>query len=84
MKKRKKEVVHRKDELLKGLILAKLKAIEKRKFGKNSIGDLSLVFRVFLLRYLNLNYEFTLEELVGELNKVKGQNNKYNGAADRD
>src|SRR3989338_1064756 len=71
MSPEKKEVVDRKNDLLRGLILAKLKTIQKEEFEPKSIDKLSLVFRVFLLRHLNLNYEFTSEELVNELGKAK-------------
>ncbi|MBW2975849.1 hypothetical protein KY347_00220 [Candidatus Woesearchaeota archaeon] len=65
----KKEEIYEKNELLRKLILTRLKSVRKEKFGDKAIDKLSLVFRVFLLRHLNLNYEFTLEELIAELNK---------------
>lgn len=71
MSPEKKEAIGRKGDLLRGLILAKLKAIQKEEFEPKSIAKLSLVFRVFLLRHLNLNYEFTSEELAKELDKAK-------------
>ena len=71
MVRKKKEVIGNKNELLRKLILAKLKGIQKEKFEPKAIDKFSLVFRVFLLRHLNLNYEFTGEELVNELNKAK-------------
>lgn len=67
----KKEDVDRKNELLRKLILTKLRTIKKEKFEPKTIDKFSLTFRVFLLRYLNLQYEFTLEELALELNKTK-------------
>ncbi len=71
MNPEKKEVIDKRNILLRKLILAKLSSIRKEKFEPKTIDKLSLTFRVFLLRYLNLNYEFTLEELINELNKTK-------------
>jgi len=71
MASEKKEVAGKRNELLSRIILTKLKTIRKEKFGPKSIDKFSLTIRVFLLRYLNLNYEFTLDELVDELNKRK-------------
>lgn len=71
MRTEKKEVVDGRKRLLRKLILTKLMTVRKEKFGPKSIDKFSLVFRVFLLRYLNLNYEFTLDELINELNKIK-------------
>jgi len=79
MNPEKKEEVDRKNELLSKLILTKLRTIKKEKFDPKTIDKLSLVFRVFLLRYLNLNYEFTLEELINELNKIKIQSKLKDG-----
>ena len=70
MAQEKKEAVDR-NELLRRLILTKLNTIKKEKFEPKTIDKFSLTFRVFLLRYLNLNYEFTLEELIDELDKSK-------------
>jgi len=78
MNQGKKEAVDSKNELLSKLILTKLRTIKKEKFELKTIDKLSLVFRVFLLRYLNLNYEFTLEELINELSKSKVQSNLKN------
>lgn len=58
-------------EALRKVILAKLSSIEKKKFEENSIDEFSLAFRVFLLKYLNLDYEFTEEELLQELDRKK-------------
>lgn len=71
MKPKKKEVMGERSVLLRKLVLTKLKTIRKEKFEPKTIDKFSLVFRVFLLRYLNLNYEFTLDELIKELNKAK-------------
>lgn len=71
MKPKKKEVVDGRKALLRKLIFTKLMGIRREKFEPKTIDKFSLVFRVFLLRYLNLNYEFTLDELVKELNKIK-------------
>ncbi len=71
MKAEKKEAVDGRKRLLRKLILTKLRSVHKEKFGPKAIDKFSLVFKVFLLRYLNLNYEFTLDELLNELNKIK-------------
>ena len=67
----KKEVVDKRNEIIRKLILTKLKTIRKEKFEPKTVDKFSLTYRVFLLRYLNLNYEFTLDELIKELNKRK-------------
>ena len=67
----KKEAVGVRNQVIRKLILTKLNTIRKEKFQPKTIDKFSLVFRVFLLRYLGLNYEFTFEELVNELNKKK-------------
>lgn len=66
-----KKEVYEKDGVLRTLILAKLKSLRKEKFEAKSIDDFSLIFRVFILKYLNLNYEFTEEELASEMDKKK-------------
>ena len=65
----KKEVDINQLEVLKKVILAKLSSIQHKKFEEKSIDELSLAFRVFLLKFLKLNYEFTDEELLNELEK---------------
>ena len=67
---KKKEVVDEGSDILRNLILSKFDSIQAKKFEPKTIDEFSLAFRVFLLRYLNLNYEFTLEELVKDLNKI--------------
>jgi hypothetical protein len=71
MSPEKKEVEDRKNQVIRRLIITKLRALRKEKFGPKTVDKFSLTFRVFLLRYLNLNYEFTLDELANELNKTK-------------
>ncbi|MBI2651502.1 hypothetical protein HYX01_03455 [Candidatus Woesearchaeota archaeon] len=70
MAEEKKEAIN-KNEILRKLIVGKLQSIEKEKFEQKSLDRFSLVFRAFLLRYLNLNYEFTQEELFNEMEKRK-------------
>src|SRR3989338_5942415 len=60
-----------KNAVLRRLILDKLSNINRQKFCPESIDHLSLAFRVFLLRYCNLNYEFTEDELAKELDRLK-------------
>jgi hypothetical protein len=59
------------NEVLRKLILTRIKKIRKQKFNEKTIDKFGVTFRVFLLRYLNLNYEFTVDELIIELNKTK-------------
>ena len=66
-----KKEVARDNNVLRRLILDRIKSIRKQKFDNKAIDDFSVTFRVFLLRYMNLNYEFTLEELIRELKKIK-------------
>ena len=54
---------------LRSAILDKLESIRHQKFDDKKIDRFSLAFRIFLLKYLNLNYEFTEEELLNELSK---------------
>ena len=56
-------------ELIRKVILAKLNSLKSRQFEDKSLDEFSLAFRVFLLKYLKLNYEFTEEELSAELDK---------------
>lgn len=70
----KKEVDSDQLDVLKDIITTKLNAIRHNKFEEKSIDGFSLAFRVFLLKFLKLNYEFTDEELFSELDK-KGINN---------
>src|SRR3989338_7132047 len=56
-------------ELIRKVILAKLNSLKSRQFEDKSLDEFSLAFRVFLLKYLKLNYEFTEEELSSELDK---------------
>ena len=67
----KKEVDSGQLEVLRKVIFEKLSAISGKKFEDKSVDDFSLAFRIFLLKYLRLNYEFTEEELVTELDKKK-------------
>jgi len=71
MSPKKKEASGKRSVLLRNIIFTKLKSIKKEKFGPKTIDKFSLTIRVFLLRYLNLNYEFTIDELINELNKRK-------------
>ena len=59
------------NEVLRKLILTRIKKLKKQKFNEKAIDKFSVTFRVFMLRYLNLNYEFTVDELIIELNKTK-------------
>lgn len=67
----KKEVLEDRLEVLRKVVLKKLSSLKKKKFEGNLIDDFGLAFRIFILRYLNLNYEFTEEELSAELDKRK-------------
>jgi hypothetical protein len=60
-----------KNQVLRRLILGKLRALEKKKFEAKVIDEFSLLFKAFLLRYLNLDCEFTSDELVNHLKKTK-------------
>lgn len=66
-----KKEVNNKEEVLSRLILSRINAIRRQRFEDKTIDKFSVAFRVFLLRYLNLSYEFTLEELANELDKAK-------------
>ena len=65
----KKEVDSAQLVQLRSAILDKLESIRHQKFDDKKIDRFSLAFRIFLLKYLNLNYEFTEEELLNELSK---------------
>lgn len=56
-------------ELLRNIIIDKLQTLEHKRFNQKSISDFSLAFHVFLLKYLGVNYEFTDDELVHEIEK---------------
>tara|TARA_Y100000031_G_scaffold114589_1_gene126735 strand:+ start:57 stop:866 length:810 start_codon:yes stop_codon:yes gene_type:complete len=66
-----KKEVAKGPEVLRKLILTKIGDIRKQRFSSKAIDKFSVTFRVFLLRYLHLNYEFTLEEIIKELEKTK-------------
>ena len=67
----KKEAVGSRYDVLRRLIPPKLEIIQKQKFDSSTVGKFNLIFKVFLLRYLNLNYEFTTDELIQELERLK-------------
>ena len=71
MDKLKKEELDNQLEVLKRIILGKLDSIKNKKFEEKILDELSLAYRVFLLKYLKLSYEFTEEELAKELEHVK-------------
>lgn len=70
MVEEKKEADPNQLELLKKIILKKLNSIKHKKFEDGSLNEFSLALRVFLLKFLKLNYEFTDEELYNELNRM--------------
>lgn len=53
------------------VILKKLNSIKNKKLTENGFEELSIAFRVFLMRYLDLSYEFTEEELSKELSRKR-------------
>ncbi|KAF0247768.1 MAG: hypothetical protein FD167_2829, partial [bacterium] len=69
----KKEGVEEQLVVLRKVVLEKLKSLKKKRFEDKDIEDFGLAFRVFLLKCLKIDYEFTDEELVMELDK-KGVN----------
>ena len=58
-------------EILRAAVLKKLSSTKKKKFSEKSVDDLGWTFRVFLIKFLNLNYEFTHEELLSEIARVR-------------
>ncbi len=55
-------------ETIRGVLIKKINSI-KKKFDDSTMDEFSLAFRVFILRYLKLDYEFTDKELLIELEK---------------
>ncbi|MDP7322507.1 MAG: hypothetical protein QF729_01020, partial [Candidatus Woesearchaeota archaeon] len=58
-------------EILRQTVIGKINSIKKKKFDESLVNDFSWAFKVFLKRYLSLNYEFTHEELLKEIGKAK-------------
>ena len=75
----KKEVDIGELELIRKIILTKLTSIKRKRFEEKSIDRFSLAFRVFLLKFLHLDYEFTEQELSKELEKRRVNNELKEG-----
>lgn len=71
MNNTKKEEQGRELEILRNVIIKKLKGLSHKKFSYEAVDDFSLAFRVFLLKYLQIEYEFTEDELAKELEKKR-------------
>ncbi len=54
---------------LQDIILKKIRTLRHKKFTDKRPEELSVIVRVFLMKYLGLHYEFTSEELSAELAK---------------
>lgn len=67
MELEKKGVIDVRYEALRRLVLSKLKDIQKEKFDHVNIKRVTLLFKIFLLKYLNLNYKFTKAEFSNKL-----------------
>ena len=64
-----KEEIEENLVMLRRLVLDKLRALRKEELGQEKIDELGLVFKVFTLKFLKIEYEFTNEELSLELDK---------------
>ncbi len=56
-------------EDLRKILIRKLTPLKKKRFSAKAIDQLNLIFRVFLMKYFSLSYEFTYDELSVELEK---------------
>tara|TARA_Y100000310_G_scaffold343207_1_gene449792 strand:- start:943 stop:1692 length:750 start_codon:yes stop_codon:yes gene_type:complete len=68
----KKEDPRKKAEIvLKKITLEKIVSIKEKGFSKEGFDKASQVFKIFLMKYFEIGYEFTHSELKRELNKKK-------------
>jgi len=65
-------------EILRSSIVKRIRSIRKKKFTDKAIDNFSWSFRVFLIKFLSLGYEFTHEELLRETSKVNIKENLRN------
>lgn len=58
---------------LKKTVLAKIFQLEKSKVSKKNVDELAFIFRVFIINMFEIGEHLTIEEMIGEFNKKKLQ-----------